>query len=366
MARHIQGCIASLNRDSLGNQFASILPYSHKNLSFIQFLFKRGWIRHYYIGMNGRKRVIFLFYKYSTHRNAFIRLKMLSGSGTRYYCTCRKLQYLCRYDRQGSYHILRTSRGYLSSEEALSVGIGGELICRVFSQVANHTINVAGCLSYSLYNVNTFPCYSESTYFYCNGALGTSKYKYDYSFHFLIRDNSFSLYDSMSSKVTGNKLFRSLPSRSLRSVSFGFFSKYRIKGLGHRIYLNRNNFLFKIGYSHSVYKLLDSNLSNMRKRFKKEVYFAIRGLDIVNSRRSLFIIQSHRIPNCYCFNGVSIHGLPVDAKEGKKGFMSQFMNRNILLRSWLTANEFLHGVPPRRGEKKKKEHEVSMLESKWM
>ena len=110
-------------------------------------------------------------------------------------------------------------------------------------------------------------------------------------------------------------------SRSLWSTFFGFFSKYRIKGLGHRIYIKKNNFVFKIGYSHLVYKLLDYNLINSPKRFKKEYYFAVRGLDYINLRRSLFIIQSYRIPNCYCFNGIFVQGLDVDAKEGKKGFL---------------------------------------------
>ena len=70
-----------------------------------------------------------------------------------------------------------------------------------------------------------------------------------------------------------------------------------------------------------VYKLLDYNLINSPKRFKKEYYFAVRGLDYINLRRSLFIIQSYRIPNCYCFNGIFVQGLDVDAKEGKKGFL---------------------------------------------
>ena len=94
-----------------------------------------------------------------------------------------------------------------------------------------------------------------------------------------------------------------------------------MKGLGHRIYLKRNNFVYKIGYSHIVYKLLELNLLNSPKRYKKEYYFAVRGLDLVGVRNSVNKIQSYRIPNSYCFNGIFIQGLVVQVKEGKKGFM---------------------------------------------
>lgn len=70
-----------------------------------------------------------------------------------------------------------------------------------------------------------------------------------------------------------------------------------------------------------MYKLLGFNLLNSPKRFKKEYYFAIRGLDLISVRNSVYIIQSYRIPNSYCFNGIFVQGLVVQAKEGKKGFM---------------------------------------------
>lgn len=56
---------------------------------------------------------------------------MLSSFGNRNYCTYRQLVHLCRNTRQHTYYILSTSKGFLSSHEALSIGIGGELICRI-------------------------------------------------------------------------------------------------------------------------------------------------------------------------------------------------------------------------------------------
>jgi ribosomal protein L6P/L9E len=123
------------------------------------------------------------------------------------------------------------------------------------------------------------------------------------------------------SENSPSKLLLSTISNCFWGTCFGFFSKYRIKGLGHRIYLKRNNFVYKIGYSHTVYKLLGLNLINSPKRFKKEYYFAIRGLDLVDVRNAVYSIQSYRIPNSYCLNGIFVHGIVMQEKEGKKGFM---------------------------------------------
>jgi hypothetical protein len=177
------------------------------------------------------------------------------------------------------------------------------------------------CLFYSSYNVNSFLRYSESPFIFNYSFLGICKYKLDDSIFLYYNYISIHIHKIYFPCNSTLKYIISLLSRSFISVSFGFFSKYRIKGLGHRIYIHKNTFLYKIGYSHLLYRLLDYNLINMKKRFKKETYFAVRGLDYINLRRSIFIIQSYRIPNCYCFNGIFIHGLIVDAKESKRGFL---------------------------------------------
>jgi ribosomal protein S8 len=134
MSSLLHGYVSGFNRDSKGNQFSCILPYSKKTLSFCRFLFTRGWIRHYYVDNNNNKLVVRVLYKYYNARNTFYQLKIISSSGDRSYCTYKQLFYLCRkhIHCKGIYYVLRTSRGYLSSDEALSQGIGGELVGRIF------------------------------------------------------------------------------------------------------------------------------------------------------------------------------------------------------------------------------------------
>lgn len=183
---------------------------------------------------------------------------------------------------------------------------------------------MSGFLFYSPYNLSLFLSYSESKYLLMFSFLGINKFTYDSFYYFYFNFGFFYVFSTFyrTFYISYSYSFLiSLLSHSLWSIYFGFFSKYRIKGLGHRIYIKKNSFVFKIGYSHLLYKLLDYNLINSPKRFKKEYYFAIRGLDFVNLKRNIFLIQSFRIPNCYCYNGIFIQGLYIYPKEGKRGFL---------------------------------------------
>jgi ribosomal protein L6P/L9E len=117
-----------------------------------------------------------------------------------------------------------------------------------------------------------------------------------------------------------SNLFISSLAYSLFSTFYGFLNKYRFRGLGHRIYIRKHKFVFSMGYSHLIYRLLDLDLSNRQKKTKKVTYFCMRGVDNINLRNSIFNLQSIRIPNCYCSNGIFIHGIHVIRKQGKKPF----------------------------------------------
>jgi ribosomal protein L6P/L9E len=180
---------------------------------------------------------------------------------------------------------------------------------------------VACKLTTTTFNVSDSVRYSESKNILVYGFLGISKFRYAADMIIYISNAALRVTkDSFAMCEVSDKVFISTISRRFRGMCFGYYIKYRIKGLGHRIYIRRNNFVYKIGYSHTVYKLLDLNLLTSPKRFKKEYYLAMRGLSITNVTDALNVIQSYRIPNCYCFNGIFIHGVSLDAKEGKKGF----------------------------------------------
>lgn len=156
------------------------------------------------------------------------------------------------------------------------------------------------------FNMSTFLVYSEYDYVLIYSKLGIQKFKSEY-IYIVIQNTTISLFRSLfSTKYMCNSLIlcSSYIQDCFRSTCFGFFAKYRMKGLGHRIFVRKNNFLYKLGYSHFIYKLLALDLKHNKKRNKKKPFFAIRGINLVNVRNAMFTIQSYRLPNCYDKNGI--------------------------------------------------------------
>lgn len=73
-----------------------------------------------------------IHYKLVSSRNAITSLDLISSPGHTNYCTYRQLVFLCRNKAGRGYYVLSTSKGFLSSDEALSYRIGGELLLRIY------------------------------------------------------------------------------------------------------------------------------------------------------------------------------------------------------------------------------------------
>lgn len=54
-----------------------------------------------------------------------------SSPGNRNYCSYKQLFRLCSKQRASSYYVLSTSQGLLSSDEALTRRLGGELLMQI-------------------------------------------------------------------------------------------------------------------------------------------------------------------------------------------------------------------------------------------
>jgi hypothetical protein len=177
--------------------------------------------------------------------------------------------------------------------------------------------------SSSAFNINKFLVYGEHDFVLIYSMLGIKKVKSSH-YYININDITLSVFSCLLISVdicSSVLLFLNNISDCFFSTCFGFLVKYKMKGLGHRIFFRKNNFVFKLGYSHFIYKQLALDLKNSKKRFKKKPFFAIRGIDIVNLRNAIFAIQSLRLPNCYDKNGIFVRDIVVEWKQGKKGFM---------------------------------------------
>jgi ribosomal protein L6P/L9E len=156
------------------------------------------------------------------------------------------------------------------------------------------------------FSISTFIVYSEYDYVFVYSKLGINKFKSEHIYMIVHSATICLCYNMFVTKLVSDSLALccSYIQDCFRSTRFGFFAKYRMKGLGHRIFVRKNNFLFKLGYSHFIYKLLDLDLKHNKKRNKKKPFFAIRGMSLVNVRNAVFTIQSYRLPNCYDKNGI--------------------------------------------------------------
>ncbi len=179
---------------------------------------------------------------------------------------------------------------------------------------------MARSLFQSYINATIYICHTESHALSIYGPLGTVKGNSDSGPYVYPYACGIYLYTKCLSYCAYNSA-RYMLASSLWGVYFGLYNKYRMKGLGHRIYIFRNNFVYKLGYSHPVYKTLPFNIINSPKRFKKEYYFAVRGINNSIVQDAVNVTQSYRIPNCYRLNGIFPHNVIVEAKESKKGFM---------------------------------------------
>lgn len=125
--------LAGLNRDCRGHQQSTSMPYSKGSLSLCAFLFRRGWISSYAIHGTAmvRRKTLLVHYKFNSNNNAFSYLSIKSTPGRRLNWTYRKLFGMCRLNRRGSYYIMSTPFGILSSDEALVRKTGGELLAQI-------------------------------------------------------------------------------------------------------------------------------------------------------------------------------------------------------------------------------------------
>lgn len=125
--------ISGFNRDCRGNQQSTSMPYSKCTLTLCSFLFRRGWISGYTVSgtPESYRKTITVQYRYYANQNVLSSISIKSTHGRRIFWTYRKLLSMCRSSRHHSQYVLSTSIGLLSSDEALSMKLGGELLFQI-------------------------------------------------------------------------------------------------------------------------------------------------------------------------------------------------------------------------------------------
>lgn len=122
--------LADLCTQIRNGQKARLKVISYRASAFckqvLDVLCNQGYILGYRRAMDGR---LHIFLKYYEGEPVIQEIKMISKPGNRRYSSLKRLPQA--YQGLGLY-ILSTSKGVLCDKKARSLGVGGEILCRLF------------------------------------------------------------------------------------------------------------------------------------------------------------------------------------------------------------------------------------------
>lgn len=114
--------------------------------------------------------------------------------------------------------------------------------------------------------------------------------------------------------------WKSLPHKDLwKTVLLYEMSKFRIVGRGYKLYVDKNNLAFRLGYSHNIYFLTPLE-TYMPKKDKSTTFWKLYGVSKQQQNYLLNQWKYFKIPNCYTAKGVFRENEWFVKKEGKKAY----------------------------------------------
>jgi ribosomal protein L6P/L9E len=153
--------------------------------------------------------------------------------------------------------------------------------------------------------------------------LGTIKSKLNTNFYIFNYNNIFILRFFLINNLyrhktnTQNKiLFQTFISLLIISIFLGFRGKFKIVGRGYKLHKKNNSLIFKLGYSHLIFKNLNLSVT-LKKKDKKELFFTLISLHPSLISNYINVFRSYRIPNIYKRKGIFNNTKKVNFKMGK-------------------------------------------------
>nr|YP_009393771.1 ribosomal protein L6 [Caloglossa beccarii]ARW62333.1 ribosomal protein L6 [Caloglossa beccarii] len=111
-------------------------------------------------------------------------------------------------------------------------------------------------------------------------------------------------------------LYRSIINNMVIGVSQGFEKKLIINGVGYRCYLENNQLVLNLGYSHPIYIKTPQNISI---KVENNTYISINGIDKQTVGEVAATIRSMRPPEPYKGKGIKYIDEIIKRKIGKAG-----------------------------------------------
>ncbi len=164
----------------------------------------------------------------------------------------------------------------------------------------------------SILDPMSFFFYTECSFFYIYSYLGILKF-YNFKIKFFII--LFSMVCSFK-YLTESSYFIN----NFIDIIYGNFIKFKIIGLGYKLFYCTNLFLFKLGYSHLVFFYFLFSL-NSKKKIKKKKFFKLYSFSKIDLSYFFNSIQFFRYPHIFSKNGIYNKNDLFFFKKGKKSFL---------------------------------------------
>jgi ribosomal protein L6P/L9E len=104
------------------------------------------------------------------------------------------------------------------------------------------------------------------------------------------------------------------------NLTVGYSIKFKVVGLGHKLLYSKNNYLFKLGYSHMIYCFIPLVFSS-KKKLKKKLFNKINSIEAITVNNFFFYIKHLRVPDIFSMNGIFDRAFYIEFKKGKKSFL---------------------------------------------
>lgn len=105
----------------------------------------------------------------------------------------------------------------------------------------------------------------------------------------------------------------------IASSLYGSVARFRLLGRGYKSFPLINTYMYKLGYSNSIYYTLPISIK-VRKKTKRMAFHQFIGIWSHKTNLYLSEIKSFRLPDVYCTKGIFERGQFFEKKEGKKAF----------------------------------------------
>lgn len=150
--------------------------------------------------------------------------------------------------------------------------------------------------------------YNEGFLYFCYGPFGVSKLE---SSMYLLWNNGLLAYYASWNQIPNKQLWK--------TVLLYEMSKFRIVGRGYKLYVDRNNLAFRLGYSHNIYFLTPLECY-IPKKDKSTTFWKLYGVSKQQQNYLLHQWKYLKIPNCYTSKGIFRENEWFVKKEGKKAY----------------------------------------------